>query len=137
MWAVAQGAKPIREEFGADCLVAINVFYPTEVTVHLLVLRNVMEVEMDGFSKKRVAMFDGVIHSLAGERVDLPQQIRLVIQKREFGRGAFQKLYMGLGDVPGQAKNPVEDNARADAMKSRRQYGKVCADKHFADLIDL
>ncbi len=63
MWAVAQGAKPIREEFGADCLVAINVFYPTEVTVHLLVLRNVMEVEMDGFSKKRVAMFDRVIHS--------------------------------------------------------------------------
>ncbi len=44
---------------------------------------------------------------------------------------------MGLGDVPGQAKNSVEDNARADAMEFRRQYGKVCADKHFADLIDL
>ena len=135
VWAVTQGARPIREEFGSDCLVALNVYYTTAVTDHLLVLRNSAAMEVSGFLKKRVAMFDAVIHSRAGEPVDLPHQVRLAIQEREFGVVTFQKLYIGLDAAPGAAKNPIEDKARADAKEFRKQYGKVCKDKHFADLI--
>lgn len=130
VWAVTQGAKPIREEFGSDCLVALNVYYTTVVTDHLLVLRNSAAMEMGGFLKKRVVMFDTVIHSRAGESIDLPHQVRLAIQEREFGVVTFQKLYIGLDVVPGEAKNPIDDRARADATEFRRQYGKVCEDKH-------
>ena len=126
VWAVTQGAKPIREEFGSDCLVALNVFYTTAVTDDLLVLRNSAAMEVDGFSKKRVALFDAVIHSRTREPIDVPRQVRFAIQEREFGVVAFQKLYIGLDDAPGQARNPIEDNARADATEFRRQYGKVC-----------
>ena len=131
VWAVTQGAKPIREEFGSDCLVALNVYYTTAVTDHLLVLRNSAAMEVSGFAKKRVAMFDTVIHSRAGEPIDLPHQVRLAIQEREFGVVTFQKLYIGLDVAPGEAKNPIEDKARADATEFRRQYGKVCEDKHY------
>ena len=29
VWALTQDAKPIREEFGSDCIVALNVYYST------------------------------------------------------------------------------------------------------------
>lgn len=132
VWAVTQGATPAREEFGSDCLVALNVFYNTAVTDNLLVLRNSAAMEVDGFAKKRAAMFDTVIHGRAGTPIDLPYQVRLAIQEREFGVVTFQKLYIGLDAAPGKARNPIESNARADAMEFRSQYGKVCDDSHFS-----
>ncbi len=89
-------------------------------------------MEVGGFLKKRVAMFDAVIHSRAEEPVDLPHQVRLAIQEREFGVVTFQKLYIGLDAA---ATNPIEDQARADATEFRRQYGKVCDDSNFSDPI--
>ena len=135
MWALTQGARPIREEFGPDCLVALNVYYTTAITDHVLVLRSSPAMEASPFAKKRVAMFDTVIHSRGGESIDLPHQVRLAIQEREFGIATFQRLYVGLDIAGEQAKNPVEIKAGTDATEFRSQYGKVCEDKHFAGLI--
>ena len=135
LWAMTQGAKPIREEFGSDCIVATNVYYTTAVTDHLLVLRASAAMEATGLKKKRVALLDGVIHSRAGEPIDVPHQVMLAIQEHDLSVATFQKLYIGLDVAPQHMMNPIEDKARADAAEFRRQYGKVCADTRMADSV--
>ena len=41
-----------------------------------------------------------------GGPIDLPHHVRLAIQEREFGRGAFQKFNIGLDDALSQAMCP-------------------------------
>ncbi|HIB55097.1 MAG TPA: hypothetical protein EYO39_09950 [Nitrospirales bacterium] len=125
-WAITQGAKPIREEVGSDCLVVLNVFYTTAVTADILVFRDSAVMEVSAFAKKRVAMFDTVIHGRAGESIDLPHQVRLAIQERELGMVTFQKLYIGLDAAPGGAKNPIEDKKREQPRRSFADNTERC-----------
>ena len=121
VWAITQATEPVREEFGLNCLVALNLYYTTADPDDILVLRDSAAMEVEGFAKKRVAIFDTVIDSRRGEQIDLPHQVRLDIQEREIGVGAFQRLYIGL-DFPVEyaAKNPIEGKAKAGASEFRR-----------------